>query len=208
MINAENLKKINKELETIQVKGKAYAMVNKRVMAFRSLCPQGCISTEIIRLDDGVVTMRTTVKDEEGKVLGTGIAQEKESASYINKTSYLENCETSAVGRALGMCGIGIDESMASAEEVANAILNQNQNQSTTKNKRSKGGREYATDAERRTYMAACKRLGADSVQVLKKAGWQSGKMTVEQYSKALVILEEIENAQKEESKDEVNTAG
>lgn len=199
MINAEYLKKINKELETIQVKGKAYAMVNKRVMAFRSLCPQGCISTEILKMDDGVVTMRTTVMDEEGRILGTGIAQEKESASYINKTSYLENCETSAVGRALGMCGIGIDESMASAEEVANAILNQGAQ---------KSGREYATDAERRTYMAACKRLGADSVQVLKKAGWQSGKMTVDQYSKALVILKEIENAQKEESKDEVNTAG
>lgn len=207
MINAENLKKINKDLETIQVKGKAYAMVNKRVMAFRSLCPQGCISTEILKMDDGVVTMRTTVMDEEGRVLGTGIAQEKESASYINKTSYLENCETSAVGRALGMCGIGIDESMASAEEVANAILNQSQKNSTPKGAQ-KSGREYATDAERRTYMAACKRLGADSVQVLKKAGWQSGKMTVEQYSKALVILEEIENAQKEESKDEVNTAG
>lgn len=207
MISAESLKKVNQELETISVKGKAYAMVNKRVMAFRNLCPQGCISTEIIRLDDGVVTMRTTVKDEEGRVLGTGIAQEKESASYINKTSYLENCETSAVGRALGMCGIGIDESMASAEEVANAILNQSQKNSMPKGAQ-KSGREYATDAERRTYMTACKRLGADSVQVLAKAGWKSGKMTVEQYSKALVILEEIENAQKEESKDEVNTAG
>jgi hypothetical protein len=58
-------------------------------------------------------------------VLGTGTAYEKESSSFINKTSYIENCETSAVGRALGMCGFGIDVSVASAEEVQNAINNQ-----------------------------------------------------------------------------------
>ena len=50
---------------------------------------------------------------------------EKESTSYINKTSYIENCETSAVGRALGFMGIGIDASMASAEELVNALVGQ-----------------------------------------------------------------------------------
>ena len=54
-----------------------------------------------------------------------GYAQEKESSSFINKTSFIENCETSAVGRALGMCGFGIDTSIASYEEVQNAINNQ-----------------------------------------------------------------------------------
>ena len=58
-------------------------------------------------------------------VLGTGTAYEKESSSYINKTSYIENCETSAVGRALGMAGFGIDTSVASFEEVSNAIAQQ-----------------------------------------------------------------------------------
>jgi hypothetical protein len=69
--------------------------------------------------------MKATVYDDEQKIIGTGIAQEKESSSYINKTSYIENCETSAVGRALGMCGFGIDTSIASYEEVTNAINNQ-----------------------------------------------------------------------------------
>ena len=55
------------------------------------------------------------------------MAQEKETSSFINKTSFIENCETSAVGRALGFAGIGIDGSMASAEEVANAIIQQDQ---------------------------------------------------------------------------------
>ena len=52
-------------------------------------------------------------------------AYEKEGSTFINKTSYIENCETSAVGRALGFLGIGIDGSVASADEVKTAILNQ-----------------------------------------------------------------------------------
>ena len=70
--------------------------------------------------------MKATISDENGVVLATGHAQEKESSSFINKTSFIENCETSVVGRALGMCGIGVDVSIASAEEVQNAINNQN----------------------------------------------------------------------------------
>ena len=57
--------------------------------------------------------------------MATGLAQEKENSSFINKTSFVENCETSAWGRALGNLGIGIDTAVASAEEVKNAILNQ-----------------------------------------------------------------------------------
>ena len=69
--------------------------------------------------------MKSTITDDQGSILATGYAQEKESSSYINKTSFIENCETSAVGRALGFAGIGIDGSMASADELANALNNQ-----------------------------------------------------------------------------------
>lgn len=122
----EDLKRANEVLKTIDVKGKNYVQVNERVKALRMICPNASINTEIVSMEDGIVTMKATVSDEDGKVLGTGFAQEKETSSYINKTSYIENCETSAVGRALGFAGIGIDGSMASAEEVANAIINQN----------------------------------------------------------------------------------
>lgn len=122
MITGEKLKEVNERIKKIEVKGKAYACVAARVAAFREMCPNGCISTKIISMADGVVVMRSTVLDEEGNTLATGMAYEKEESSYINKTSYIENCETSAVGRALGMLGIGSDEQMASAEEVANAI--------------------------------------------------------------------------------------
>ena len=131
MFTLENIESANKELGTVDIskgKGKtAYVMVNERVKAFRKICPSGSITTEIISIEDGVVTMRAIVSDEGGNVIATGMAQEKESSTFINKTSFIENCETSAVGRALGFAGIGIDGSMASAEEVANAIIQQDQ---------------------------------------------------------------------------------
>lgn len=119
------LQEANKLIKTIDVKGKDYAEVPQRIKAFRSLFPNGAIETSIISNDNQMVVMKATVRDEEGHILGEGHAYEKESSSFINKTSYIENCETSAVGRALGMCGFGIDTSVSSYEEVANAINNQ-----------------------------------------------------------------------------------
>lgn len=123
------LKSINENLKTIDVKGKEYVEVNKRVIAFRELEVNGSITTEIVSLENGVVVIKATVADANGHILGTGYAYEKESSSFINKTSYIENCETSAVGRALGFCGIGIDVSIASAEEVKTAIHQQESGQ-------------------------------------------------------------------------------
>lgn len=120
----KDILEVNKNLKTMPIKGKDYITVNERIKAFRQLYPEGTIDTEIIDIKDGVITMKATVKNID-VVLGTGHAQEKESSSYINKDSFVENCETSAVGRALGMIGIGIDTSVASYEEVANAQLNQ-----------------------------------------------------------------------------------
>ncbi len=125
MITFEQIKKANESIKTTDIKGKEYAEVNQRVKAFRMVYPNGAISTEIVSLENGVITMRAIITDGEGSVLATGTAQEKETSSYINKTSFIENCETSAVGRALGFCGFGIDTSVASYEEVANAIKNQ-----------------------------------------------------------------------------------
>lgn len=119
--------KANEIIKTTNIKGKDYAEVNQRIKAFRLVHPSGCITTEIVELKDGVVTMKASVFDEAMRLLGTGYAQEKEQSSYINKTSYIENCETSAIGRALGMCGYGVDVSVASAEEVQNAINIQEQ---------------------------------------------------------------------------------
>lgn len=130
-ITYDDIVKANEGLTGIDVKGKNYIMVPERVKAFRKLYPDGFILTDILSLADGVVTMQTRAGyyDENHKevVLATGLAQEKEANGYINKTSFIENCETSSVGRALGFLGLGVDGGgICSAEELANAITNQN----------------------------------------------------------------------------------
>lgn len=121
----EHIAAANTVIKTTPIKGKEYAMVNERIKAFRMLYPNGSIKTYIENLENGMCLIRAVVEDELGRVLGTGHAYELEGSSNINKTSYIENCETSAVGRALAMCGFGIDISIASAEELEQAIANQ-----------------------------------------------------------------------------------
>lgn len=121
------LKKVNEEMIRSEIatdngKKKMYAEVPQRVQAFRKLFPNGSIVTELLQDTNGVAIIKATVSDETGKVLSTGIAFEERTANFINQTSYIENCETSAVGRALGFLGIGSETSIASKEEVENAI--------------------------------------------------------------------------------------
>ena len=124
-VTYDQIKKANDSIRTTDIKGKDYAEVNQRIKAFRMVYPDGAIITEMVSNENGVCIFTASVYayDEKGesRVLGTGTAYEKEGSTFINKTSYIENCETSAVGRALGMAGFGIDTSVASAEEVQNA---------------------------------------------------------------------------------------
>ena len=124
----------NETIKTTDIKGKDYAEVNQRIKAFRMVYPQGQLKTEMIYNDNGMCIFRAFVGDDDGNLLATGTAYEKEDSTFINKTSYIENCETSAVGRALGMAGFGIDVSVASAEEVANAMQNQEVTQADADN--------------------------------------------------------------------------
>lgn len=134
-VSYEDIKNANETIKTTSIKGKDYAEVNQRVKAFRMVYPQGKIYTEmqensLISLPDvkqsyHICTFRAEVYDNKGNLLGTGTAYEKENSTFINQTSYIENCETSAVGRALGFAGFGIDVSIVSFEEVQNAINQQ-----------------------------------------------------------------------------------
>ena len=118
----EELRKANTAMELTDIKGKKYAEVHQRIKAFRMCWPDGAIVTELKEDRDGRCVVQATVYAEyPGHILATGTAYESENASYINKTSYIENCETSAVGRALGMCGFGIDAGVASADEMEKA---------------------------------------------------------------------------------------
>lgn len=125
----QKIEQANKSIATIDIKGKDYAQVNQRIKAFRYVFTRGKIETKIISLEGELghrqCLMRCEVYDDLGNLLSVGYAEEKEDSTFINKTSFIENCETSAVGRALGMAGFGIDTSIASAEEVETAMANQ-----------------------------------------------------------------------------------
>ena len=109
---------------TVKIHGKTYLTVALRVTTFRETHPDWCIATEIVHRDEEVVVMKASILDEKGVLKATGHSEEKRSASQINKTSALENAETSAIGRALAALGYAGTE-FASADEVANAITQQ-----------------------------------------------------------------------------------
>lgn len=103
-----------------------YVTVNERIDKFYEKYPDGSIQTEIVSNENGVVIFKAyAYRDREDTKPATGHSMEKEGSTYINKTSHVENCETSAVGRALAMLGFEIKKSVASREEVENARAQQ-----------------------------------------------------------------------------------
>jgi hypothetical protein len=116
------------QFKTTNIKGKEYVEVNERIKYFRTSedYKGWSLSSEIVSLDGDSCLIRAEIRDENWVLRATGFAQEDRSSSFINKTSYVENCETSAWGRALANLGIGIDTSIASSNEVAIAIAKQN----------------------------------------------------------------------------------
>lgn len=127
-IRFDDIRMANYGISTIDVKGKEYVQVNQRVIAFRKVYPTGYIDTKIDSLDPNVCVMTAECGYWENDIkheLAKGTAREEKGSSYINKQSYVENCETSAIGRALGNAGFGIDVSIASYDEIVNAMENQ-----------------------------------------------------------------------------------
>lgn len=115
-----------KDTGIVNIHGKEYKTVAKRVDEFRKDHKADMsIITSIIVADEKTVVMKAEISDKEGRIIATGFAEEKRTSKGINETSALENCETSAIGRALANFGLGGGE-YASADEVANAISQQN----------------------------------------------------------------------------------
>ena len=120
------------KFKTTNIRGKQYVEVNERIKFFRQEeeYKNWTISTEFTALDSEMCVCKCVIADPNQRVIATGHAHEERSSSHINKTSYVENCETSAIGRALAMMGIGIDTSIASANEVNDAIAKQSSDSS------------------------------------------------------------------------------
>jgi hypothetical protein len=142
---------LERALKTVDIKGKAYVTVNERIKYFREHFTGYRLISEIVYHNEAEyitwyekadkkdreltsekgawksaeICFKASILNEKGETVATGYAMEKADSSYINKTSFVENCETSAWGRALANFAIGVDASVASADEVANAIKNQ-----------------------------------------------------------------------------------
>src|SRR6056300_1398282 len=120
-------------MKTINIKGKEYVQVNERIGYFQSQKKYEKWGIETIKIKDEVcqvkkdrlIQVRAIIFDESKMIRATGHAEEYMGSSYINKTSFIENCETSAIGRALGLLGIGINSSIDTADTIENAIENQ-----------------------------------------------------------------------------------
>lgn len=117
----------NYKFKTTNIRGKQYVEVNERIKFFRQEeeYKNWTISTEFTVMDSDQCVCRAIIADQTQRIISSGHAHETQGSSNINKTSYVENCETSAIGRALAMMGIGIDTSIASANEVNEAIAKQ-----------------------------------------------------------------------------------
>ena len=108
----------------VNIHGKEYRTVAERIVLLHEKLDGDCsVTTEIVSIDDDKVIMKSTITH--GELIWTGHALEVFGSSMINKTSALENAETSSLGRALAFAGLGGEE-IASADEVANAIAQQN----------------------------------------------------------------------------------
>jgi len=112
---------MSKDSGIVNIHGKEYQTVAFRVGKFREKHYDWSLKTEVVQRSEEFVVMLATIADETGRVRATGHSEEYRKASQINKTSALENAETSAIGRALAALGMGGTE-FASADEVANAI--------------------------------------------------------------------------------------
>lgn len=108
----------------VDIKGKDYVLVKDRVLAFNESCPNGSIETEIVSsLESQTVIVKAIiipdVKNPTRRFCD--YSQAKIGQGVVNTTSALENASTSAVGRALAYMGIGVIESIASADEMNKA---------------------------------------------------------------------------------------
>lgn len=126
-VNYEQIKKANEEIQKMKVGNGDYAKVSERVNAYRKVYPTGSIQTEIENITENEIRIKATITDENNKVISTGRATEEKKAKgkmTINLTDMIENCETSAVGRALGFAGFGIDSDIASSEDIQKSKSN------------------------------------------------------------------------------------
>jgi len=167
-----NVADINARLKSIRISGKEYVTVSQRVLGFRELFPEGSIVTEFTRVDkDWCMCKASVIVD--GFCLATGHAHEERKGRFAD--AFIEVCETSAVGRALGLVGIGSVESIASADEMKAAEARAEAAQSQSATKKPAAATNTALQEMRDAYKAM-KAAGKDPDEVLFRITDELGK--------------------------------
>ena len=132
-----------KTLPTIDINGKSYTQVASRIVIFRKYFPEYSVVTNILHDDEYRVVVQTKITSPNGIIIATGLAEEfRRDNNPINTTSALENAETSSIGRALACLSLGGSE-YASANEVQNAISQQEQIKQNNNNQRTTNQQSY-----------------------------------------------------------------
>lgn len=165
------------KFRTINIKGKEYVMVSDKLAYFRNNeeYKGWSIETEFIDLTPEHCCVRAVIRNTDGRIVATGHAHETKQSTMINKTSYVENCETSAIGRALTICGIAIEDfSIASAEDVTNALQKQ----------------EFIQASEQ--YNSLLAQLDPETARQFSK----TADFTIERYQKGIAYLTNLINLQ------------
>ena len=117
---------MNNKPRTISIHGKNYVPVSERIkMAGNAL---ESVDSEVLQYEP-IVVIRVRIRLTDGEFENTGAGSRRLIRTFtgissanpgqlIEKTNPYEVAETSALGRALGFAGYGLDEGIASADEV------------------------------------------------------------------------------------------
>ena len=172
----------------VNIKGSNYKTVVERLNEMNTDTDgKYTLTTKVIEDVNGTVLMKAKLTLPERGIF-TGHAFERENAGYINKTSHVENCETSAIGRALASAGYAGSE-FASAEEVANAIKQQSAKKTETPLTK-----EQIVNLEKAAAEVGMSDVIKDSIK--------SYKITTSNYKASLAKLERLFSTAEDEDKE------
>lgn len=136
--------------KAINIKGKQYVLVSDRILYFNETYPNGGIETILVSdYDSDLIIVKAIVTPDIDKPVRCfhGYSQAVRGQGLVNTTAALENAETSAVGRALAMMGIGVIDSVASVDEMnkAGAVV-LDQSHLTTSTIGAEGAKHFCTE--------------------------------------------------------------
>ena len=192
-------------MKKISIKGKPYVEVHERVTYLRENFGDKDemfgIKTKVVEWNKEAkeVIIQAWITDQTGRIVGSGIAHEwqDDPSSFVNSTSYVENCETSAIGRALAAFGIGIEDAYASADEVQGAIKKQD----VKKEKKSKEKKKELTDKMDSTQEASTDPYNIQYKTSLAKV-FVEGSPDAEKDELLELVIADFNDAAAEEAKD------